>query len=213
MLVPVNRLDRAKARLAASLAPAERTALAVATLRTVLAACRDAALPTVVLTADPAVAPIAAEWGATVRDEVPGSAGLNAQVEAALAGIEAPPGGVLVLHADLPLATGGALRELVAAALREPSVTMVRSADGGTNAMLLRPPGRFALAYGAGSFARHRAAAEAAGVAIAVVDDDRLALDLDTPGDIAMFLAHEGARGTPAAETIATFARAGENAR
>lgn len=206
VLVPVNRLDRAKGRLAESLTPGERSALAIATLRTVLEACRDAGLRTIVLTADPAVGPIAAEWDAEVHDETPTARGLNGQLEAAIAAIEAPPGGLLILHADLPLATGKALRAFVAAAPPPSSVTMVRSGDGGTNAMLLRPPGRFALAYGTNSFALHEAASEAAGIAVTVVEDDRLALDLDTPADIAAFLARDDARGTRAAAVMATLA-------
>ena len=61
---------------------------------------------------------------------------------------------------------------------------LVESRDGGTNAMLLNPPGRFALAYGPGSHAKHRAAAEAAGMAVIANHNRELTLDLDTPDDI-----------------------------
>lgn len=201
-LIPVNRLDRAKGRLAGELTPAQREALARATLATVLAAVRDAGAQACVLTADSAAAALAAAAGARVIAEDPPLSGLNAQLERAIAMLEAPAGGVLVLHADLPLATGADIAALVAAAAPAPSVTIVASGDGGTNAMLLRPPGRFALGYGPGSCERHVAAASEAGVAPRLVDLPALALDLDTPADVAAFLAHPGGPGTPAWQVL-----------
>jgi 2-phospho-L-lactate guanylyltransferase len=197
-LIPVNRLERAKGRLETLLLPDERRELALATLRTVVAATRDAGLEPVVLTADAVVAREMAGL-AQVVPEADGVAGLNAQLEGALTGWDE----ALVLHADLPLADGAAVSALVAAAGTPPSVTIVESGDGGTNAMLLRPPGRFALAYGPGSCARHRAAAEAAGAEVRLVALPALALDLDTPGDVSQFLASPGWQDTAAGELLA----------
>jgi len=61
---------------------------------------------------------------------------------------------------------------------------MVSSRDGGTNAMLLCPPARFELAYGPDSFAKHVAAANAAGIEVRTNENRELRLDLDTPDDI-----------------------------
>ncbi|MCC7363253.1 MAG: 2-phospho-L-lactate guanylyltransferase [Dehalococcoidia bacterium] len=198
VLIPVNRLERAKGRLAGVIDARRRRELALATLRTVLAAAADAGYPATVLTADPHVVLEAEEAEAGALPEVAGATGLNGQLEAAIARLDIPPGGLLILHADLPLATGDALQELVAAAPAAPSVTLVRSSDGGTNAMLLRPPGRFALAYGPGSFEHHLAAARAAGLATARATIPALQLDLDTAEDLAAFRAHPAAPGTPA---------------
>lgn len=209
VLVPVKELDRAKQRLAEALAPDERAALAEATLRTVLQACGEAELSARVLTDDARAAEVAESFGVPVLAEDPAARGLNGQLEAALEKLEAPEAGVLILHADLPLATGEALRAFVEAAPPVPSVTMLRSSDGGTNAMLLRPPGRFRLAYGDDSFARHRAAAEAAGVPVTQVEDERLKLDLDTPDDLEAFLANPAHAGTPAAEVLRPLAPEG----
>ena len=185
VLIPVNALSRAKGRLAEVLEAEERRMLALITLETVLHAAGNAAI---VLTADPDVG--AAAGQARVLAESPSTRGLNGQLEYAVAVLAAE--GVakerlLILHADLPLATHGALETLDELSVPD-SAVMVESRDGGTNAMLLRPPGQFALAYGKGSFAKHRAAAEAAGLAIIGNENRELRLDLDTPDDIVELL-------------------------
>jgi 2-phospho-L-lactate guanylyltransferase len=59
----------------------------------------------------------------------------------------------------------------------------------GTNALLLTPPDVMEPAFGEGSFARHAARARAAGAAVRVADLPSLALDVDTPEDLAALLA------------------------
>ena len=182
MLIPVNALGRAKGRLAALLTPEERETLALITFETVLHAARGNAI---VLTPDERIAALA-KGRARVMPEDAAARGLNEQLEYAirtlLAEISRIPA-LLILHADLPLATEGAVETLLSLAA-EDTVTLVESRDGGTNAMLLCPPGLFGLAYGPGSFEKHVAAAEAAGLAVQTHENRELRLDLDTPEDI-----------------------------
>ena len=73
--------------------------------------------------------------------------------------------------------------------------TVVIAADRvgeGTNAMLVRPPGLFPYAYGIGSFALHRAAAEAAGARVETYHSEQLMLDIDVPDDLALYYTHVG---------------------
>ena len=202
-LIPVNRLDRAKGRLAERLDAATREALARATFTTVLEASRRVFSPVVVLTADDAAAAIATAAGARVIAEDPARSGLNPQLEHALAILGEPEGGIAILHADLPFATRERLEAFVAAAPPGPSATMVRSVDGGTNLMLLRPPARFALAYGPGSYERHVAAATAAGLTVTAFESPPLELDLDTPADLEACMAMPGALATRAGALLA----------
>lgn len=176
-VVPVAPLARAKGRLAPLLPPERREALTLAMLEGVLEALRAAGFDPLVLTADLAVAAAVADR-ATVLEEAPEGDGLNGQLERALALLDGEE--LLIALADLPLATAAGFAGLRAAAKPAPSATLVVSRDGGTNAMLLRPPGRFPLAYGPESGRRHLAAAEAAGMAVCRVDDPYLALDLDS---------------------------------
>ena len=136
--------------------------------------------------------------GARVITEDPERSGLNAQLEHALARLGQPEGGIAILHADLPLARVEHFAAFAASAPPAPSVTLVRSLDGGTNLMLLRPPGRFALAYGPGSYELHVEAAAAAGMTVTAFDRAELELDIDTPADLATFLATPGAGDTAA---------------
>jgi 2-phospho-L-lactate guanylyltransferase len=62
-------------------------------------------------------------------------------------------------------------------------------AGGGTNALLLSPPSAIMPAFGVDSFARHRTLAVGAGLPSTVVERPGLALDLDTPSDVAALLA------------------------
>lgn len=202
-LVPVNRLDRAKRRLAGLLSPAEREALTTATLLTVLDALAGAGIPAFVLTADQRAATIATPSASVIPEDAERS-GLNGQLEGALARLrsDCPGASVLVLHADLPLADGAAIAVLLAAAPPPPSATLVRSGDGGTNALLLNPPGHFPLAYGPDSAGRHALAARAAGLRVVMVDEPRLALDLDTPADIAKLLGMPGGPASRAGRVL-----------
>ena len=186
VLIPVNWLDRAKGRLAALLEPEERAELVRRSLATVLEAVVEAGMEAVVLTADEGVR-AGLPSGVRSLAEEPELRGLSAQLESAARrlGVEE----LLILHADLPLATGEALGQLVAEAAPAPSATLVRPGDGGTNAMLLRPPGRFALAYGSGSGDLHEAAAREAGLEVRRADVPALSLDLDTPADVRWLLA------------------------
>lgn len=204
ILVPVNRLSQAKGRLATHLSDGTRRELALATLDTVLDACTEycsrSGARTWVLTADELVAASVPEAVRVVREDHR-LRGLNEQIEAALA--QLVTSAVLILHADLPLLTSQALAEFVEGAPAAPSAAIAASGDGGTNAMLLCPPGRFALAYGRGSAAKHQAAAEAAGLRVAVTMHPAISLDLDTPEDLTKLMQADGGRESRAGRVIA----------
>jgi 2-phospho-L-lactate guanylyltransferase len=200
-VIPVKPLALALGRLAGALPAPARRALQAAMLQDVLAACAGAPAlaPLLVVTADPAAAALARAGGAQVVADHAPPRGMNAAVVRGLAAAEAAgAGAALVLTADLPLAAAADLEALAAAAPPGPAVTIAPSRDGtGTNAMLLRPLWALRPQLGPGSLARHSAAAAAAGLALVRVERPRLALDLDTPADLAAFcaLAPGGAAG------------------
>jgi len=197
VIIPMNRLDRVKGRLDPFLTPLERRELMLATLATVVVAVSEAGLHPEVLTAAPSEfrdARIEAEF---IAEDAQGG-GLNGQLTRAIAGRT----DVLILHADLPLATGSAVKRVLLEAIDKPGIAIVRSGDGGTNAMRLRPPGRFPLAYGANSYAMHVAAATEAGYDTRQVEAPELALDLDTEDDLRAFVAVTGWEATAAGEVL-----------
>jgi 2-phospho-L-lactate guanylyltransferase len=208
-LVPVRGLPAGKSRLAALLSPGQRRRLVRAMLADVVAALRDShALARITIySRDQAAAVVATELGVGFLAEPPALRDLSAALRHAqadpgdgLAGREA----LLIVPADVPLLAPATVRGLCeAVAGAGPRVVgLAPSRDGGTNGLLLRPASVIAPAYGPGSAAAHRAAAEALGAAVLEVQDDRWALDIDSPEDLsrlrllAAASAHVGASET-----------------
>lgn len=181
VLVPVKAFSSAKARLAPLLDAADRARLARTMAEHVIAAA--APLPVAVVCDDPEVAHWAAAHGAIVLPE-PGR-GLNGAVEAGVSRLAAAGAGeVLVVHADLPLASG------LARLSGFPGITLVPDRrEDGTNVICLPAAARFRFAYGPGSFARHRAEAGLAGLELRVVREPELEWDVDLPADLPAGLA------------------------
>jgi len=183
VLVPVKAFADAKARLGTVLADADRQRLARWTSARVLAAAGE--LPTYVACDDEDVAAWSREHGATVLWH-PG-VGLNAAVNNSVAELrEAGVTDVIVAHGDLP-------RVHSLADIASPgTLTLVPDRHGdGTNVVGVPTAMPFRFAYGPGSFRRHLDAAIAAGLSVRVRRDPLLALDIDTPSDLAHPLVQE----------------------
>jgi len=189
-IVPVKRFAAAKSRLAPLLSPEERAALSAAMLGDVLAAISAAPGVTaaVVVTAEPLAAAIAALHGAEVIDDGEGDDLNHAILLGATAVGRRAAEGMLVVPSDVPQVTSRVLGQ-AARHLRggRAAVLAPAKADGGTNLLGLSPPGMIAPAFGPGSFARHRCALLAAGVAPLIVADDDIGCDIDRPDDLAAF--------------------------
>jgi len=199
-LVPLRGLEDAKTRLGAELDPEERLELVVAMATRTLAATRDAPgiAGTVLVTADPAAAELAAAFGArTIVQRLPG---LNAAIREARSVAEGLGAtAVLVLPIDLPAVSPGILERLLAEAAGaaepdRPLVAAIPDRHGrGTNALLVTPPRAIEPAFGEGSFNTHRTGAESTGAAFVALGGP-LTVDVDTGADL---LAAEAA-GSPA---------------
>jgi 2-phospho-L-lactate/phosphoenolpyruvate guanylyltransferase len=177
-LVPLKALAEAKGRLAPEVGPLQRRLLAIAMFEDVIAALQAVpglAAP-VVVSPDREVWRRADAMGCRVVEEPPGAGGLNAALASAAGA--AGNGALLVVAADLPLASVAGLERVLAAA--EAPVAVVPSADGGgTNVLAWRDPGSFAPSFGPDSAARHLAVPGAVRV-----DDPGLSLDVDTVADL-----------------------------
>lgn len=186
-VIPVGVLERAKSRLGGMLDAEERHDLVVSMLESTLAAASDSPgiWRTWVVSPDPEVAAIAEDAGATALLQE--GRGLNQGLEQArAAAVAAGASAVLVLPADLPRVTAGAIGDVLAVLERAepPVVAIVPDRHGrGTNALLLAPADVIDFAFGGDSRAAHRHAANA--VCTEVVElGGPLALDLDTPDDL-----------------------------
>jgi 2-phospho-L-lactate/phosphoenolpyruvate guanylyltransferase len=201
-ILPVKSFGSAKQRLGGSLGAGSRQALAQAMFTDVLSSLRRASgLDAIaVVTSDPAAE--AAASGGRVR-VLPDTARAG-QSEAALIGIRhALAEGfdrVLLVPGDTPLVQPGDLAALIAGSGHGISVVPDRHGTG-TNALLLAPPDAIEPSFGEGSFARHLAAAEQAGVPCRVEEMPALALDVDTPDDLTELAAELEVRRGPAPAT------------
>jgi 2-phospho-L-lactate/phosphoenolpyruvate guanylyltransferase len=176
VLVPVKAFGRAKLRLAEVLDAPARARLAREMADRVLTAAGG--LPVAVVCDDDEVAAWAQHRGARVLWR-PGH-GLNGAVNDGVATVGAEgEERVLVVHADLPLATG--FDDL----LVDDGVLLVPDRhEDGTNVASVPTGAGFRFAYGPGSFARHRAEAERLGLAVEVRRPPRLTWDVDVPADL-----------------------------
>jgi 2-phospho-L-lactate/phosphoenolpyruvate guanylyltransferase len=178
-LVPVKALAEAKGRLAPAVGPLQRRLLAIAMFEDVVAALQavPALAAPVVVSPDREVWRRADAMGCRVVEEPPGAGDLNGALTAAARSVgNGSP--LLVVAADLPLASAAGLERVLAAA-RAP-VAVVPSADGGgTNVLAWRDPASFAPSFGPDSAARHLAVPGAVRV-----EEPGLSLDVDTLADL-----------------------------
>lgn len=209
-VLPVKSFARAKQRLDEAIAGGDRRELAEAMVADVLAAL--AAVPEIdevlVVTAEPLAAQAAERAGAAVIADPEERGQSAAAVRGIDAAIERGAGRALLVPGDCPALAPDEVSRLLARAPGEPSVVIVPDRHGsGTNALLLTPPAAVGPSFGAGSFARHAAHARAAGATVKVFDLPSLALDVDTPDDLAALREALGARPEGAARTRAVLDR------
>lgn len=193
LVVPIRSFTHGKARLASVLDDDERRALALDMATRVLAAAGT--LAPVVVTSDAEVVEFARGAGADVVAD-PGS--LDGAADAGRAWARSRGAvRVVVAHADVPHAQD---LDRFAADGDTPVAVLVPDHHGdGTPVLAVPVDAAFEFAYGPGSFARHCAAAERAGLAVRVERDPRLAFDVDDADDVATLRAAALARrnGTP----------------
>ncbi len=191
VIVPHRGLEASKTRLAPVLSVVERGALAGRLLERVLRVAREAVPDVVVITPSAALAPLVTATGArlAVQRGMGLNQGLDQAREAAVRdGIDT----LVVLHGDLPLLTAEDVTALALAIDAERGVAIAPDRAGtGTNGLTLRPPPAIGFAFGTGSRAAHEAAVRAAGLLPVIVEREGLAFDLDTPEDLARWMARE----------------------
>lgn len=180
--VPVKRLDRAKSRLSGVLIPADRAGLAVALVRRTLAVLED-------VTAVERIAIVTEEQDLATRlgsEWLPDRGDLNRSLAAAVEwSIQNRATGLLILPGDLPLVRPEDIEALIRGDAQEMRIAATR--DGGTGALLLRPPDSVPIAFGPGSFRRHVELARVRGIDVRQVRRQGLTRDLDTEADLRAF--------------------------
>ena len=100
---------------------------------------------------------------------------------------------VMRLPADLPLVRAEDIDELLEIELDSPGALLVPSREGtGTNAIIRTPPALFPSRFGPNSLALHKQEAARVGVECVIVNNARIALDIDEPADVELLLDEGG---------------------
>lgn len=179
ILIPVKRLDKAKLRLSEKLLPADRRRLGLAMLADVLRAT-DKWESRLIVTGDPDAEAVGLAFGCGLVTD-PGL-GLNAALEAGTqAARHAGATSLLILPSDVPMVGADDVTALFA---YQEAVVIAPSQDGGTNALLRRPPAAVGLRFGPRSAEAHRLAAEETGLSCRTVELSSLLLDIDRYEDL-----------------------------
>ena len=190
-VVPVKDTSNAKQRLAAALPQTQRGALMLAMLEDVLAALVAARglAGVIVVTVDPAASGLARRCGAQVS-AAHATEGHTAAVLGAARRLAARGDAMLTIPGDVPLVTAAEIERVIAAHRRGHRFAIVPARDElGSNAILVAPADAVPLRFGDNSFFPHLAAARACGIEPAVLPLPGIGLDIDTPEDLAAFLA------------------------
>ena len=131
---------------------------------------------------------------------------LHAQQLAERGGAE----GLLIVPADLPLIAPEDLDAMLDASVTVEMVIVPDRAAEGTNALLLAPPTALGPSFGEASLPRHLQLAHDARLRVALVERAGLALDLDTPADVAVLLdGHHRCRAATLLRTLQVERRLG----
>jgi 2-phospho-L-lactate guanylyltransferase len=189
--VPLKSLRGAKKRLAGVLDEDEREAFVAAMAEDMLASltATTGIEGIIVISNAGEVRALAEQYGVKVLPEGDGK-GLSAAVSGAADFLAAEQvRSMMVVHGDIPLARPADFERLLASAGPAPSLTIVpcRNEDG-SNVMICTPPGVIQFHYGPGSCSAHQRAAREAGIDVRVLRLPGLALDIDTPEDLAFLL-------------------------
>lgn len=168
VVIPAKPLATAKSRLADA-AGNRRPELALAMLLDTIEAALGAkhVVAVLVVTDDDLITASAAELGAIVVPDVPGE-GLNAAFRHGIevAAVQYPGAGVALLAGDLPALRPSELAAALAVAASAGMVAVTDREEVGTTMLAARSAAQLRPAFGAGSFARHRALG-----AVALEDD------------------------------------------
>jgi 2-phospho-L-lactate guanylyltransferase len=189
-ILPVKSPRNAKQRLTGFLSVEQREMLARTLYRQTLAAlCLAEGIDRVaVATSDADVADHARRSGALVFEETEQVSHSASADAACLRAMEMGASTVLLVPIDVPTVTPADFSRLAAAA--RPGLIVVPSSDGtGTNALVRTPPDCIRSRFGPGSFRTHLDQAIAKGIAADVLRLPGLMFDIDTPEDVAEFLA------------------------
>jgi 2-phospho-L-lactate guanylyltransferase len=198
-VIPVKEFDGAKHRLSDLLSPHERLVLAAIMPTDVLdavAGCRHLG-GVMIVTIDPNATVLGQRIGARVisegaRDGHTGSVNAGRRLL-----VREGRGGMITLPGDIPATRAEEIDAVIAAHRAAPSFTISPAHDDlGSNAVVCSPPESVPLRFGDNSYFPHLDAARRHGIEPTVIRQPGIAVDIDHPLDLALFLRLPQSAGT-----------------
>jgi len=198
-IVPVKDLSRAKERLSPVLSQSDRTRIAYIMLEDVLTALRGSKLLTklFVVTVDELAMELAGSLGIEAIRETKQESESSSIDHSSNVCKELGAECVLVIPGDVPLITPEDVDYILEREKPYPSAILVPARDWlGTNAILRRPPDVFPSRFGYDSFRKHIDEAKKIGIEFDIFHMPRIALDIDEPKDLTLFLSQKNGTKT-----------------
>jgi len=190
-VVPVKSLLKSKTRLSSVLNPQDRQTLTLSMLGDVLKALKSSMVyQIIVVSSDKTVKVLANKFGVAHLSE--SQLGLNPAIEQATEWcIQDDAESVLVLPTDVPLIMPEDINQIVKLGSEEKSIVISPSQNGGTNALLQKPPNLIPPCFGRHSFMKHVGKASSKGISIRFYSSERVSFDIDSLEDLKNFLETE----------------------
>src|SRR5271157_4497089 len=194
LLIPVKGLSTAKQRLADVLTQSQRSKLAEAMLRDVMAAAAGVLgrIDVALVTGDPRAQHLAREFGFAVIEDTRNESE-TAAIEMATAWCEQRDyDTTVVVPGDIPLITSDELHRVLDAAPAEGAVFVPAYDRRGSNCILRRPASLIPLRFGNDSFLPHCDAMRKTGKELIILEMRGIGLDIDNPHELDLLLQRDG---------------------
>jgi 2-phospho-L-lactate guanylyltransferase len=192
-VIPVKSLSTCKERLSSVLNVDERKEFVLSMLNDVLEAASSSMVnQTVIVGLDYLIQKIIESRAYFLLET---KKGLNNALEYATNWcVERGAEAILILPADIPLITAADINRMIQMSSEVASIVISPSRDGGTNALMRKPPDVIKTHFGPGSFNRHVGEASKKGIQAKIYRSSRIYLDIDSIQDLRMFLKRGGGK-------------------
>lgn len=207
-VIPVKEFEGAKHRLSPLLSPGQRQLLAETMLADVLdaAAAARRLAGIMLITLEPRARALAGRIGARVETEGAREGHTGAVVAGLRILAREGKGGFITMPGDIPAVRAAEIDAVIEAHRPAPSFTISPAHDDlGSNAVLCSPPDSVPLRFGENSYFPHLDAARARGIEPTILRQPGIAMDIDHPVDLTMFLGLRQSYGTRTRSLLEQF--------
>jgi len=186
-IIPVSRFSHAKTRLSPTLTPIERENLLKSMLKDVIKVLKNSVDRVMVISSDKDVLDYVDKLEVESLEEY-GSTDLNGALKQAVDYCANDCSKILITPSDIPLLREEHVKDILKTG-EDVDVVIAPAKGGGTNALLMPPPG-IEMMFGDCSFFKHLEEAGKVGLTFSVFDSFYISLDVNTAEDLGEIMLH-----------------------